>query len=341
MATFDDTVPVATILSGKLRRYHHLKWWQHITIASVFWPNVRDIFLVIAGGIQSLFRLIVWRPDVVFTKGGFVCLPVGLAAALLRIPVVIHDSDAHPGLTNRVLSKVATIIATGAPLAYYDYPLAKSFYVGIPIAPDFRVLTPELKKKFRQVRGIATDIPLVVVTGGGLGAKQLNDLVVDQLPALQEKASIVLISGREQYDELRARTPADSERFQLKAFVSDSMAELLGSADIVVSRAGATTLLELSALAVPTILVPSERLTWQIKHARMYEEHDAVLLLNESDLAQDGTLLVRSINSILSDPAKMRHLAARIQTFAKPAAAEEMAQFILDAASHRQNLVQS
>ena len=341
MATFDDTIPVSTILSGKLRRYHHLKWWQHITIASVFWPNVRDVFLVVAGMIQSFFRLIVWRPDVVFTKGGFVCLPVGLAAALLRIPVVIHDSDAHPGLTNRVLSKVATIIATGAPLAYYDYPLSKSFYVGIPIASDFRVFSPEQKKEFRRARGIAIDSPLIVVTGGGLGAKQLNDLVADQLASLQERASVVLVSGREQYDELRRRMPADSDHFQLKAFVSDGMAELLGSADIVVSRAGATTMLELSALAVPTILVPSERLTWQIKHAHMYEEHDAVVLLSESELAKDQALLVRSVDAILTDPARRRQLAASIQTFAKPAAAKEMAQFVLEAAMRRENLVQS
>ena len=262
-------------------------------------------------------------------------MPVGLAAAALRIPVVIHDSDAHPGLTNRILSKVATTIATGAPLAYYDYPLAKSFYVGIPIAPDFRVFSPEQKRQFREDRGLAVERPLVVVTGGGLGAKQLNDVVANQLTALEERASVVLISGREQYDELRERLPADSDHFQLKDFVSDGMAKLLGSADVVVSRAGATTLLELSALAVPTVLVPSERLTWQIKHARMYQEHDAVLLLSETELAEDGDLLVRSIDAILNDPAKRRQLAANIQTFAKPAAAEEMAQLILDAAISR------
>jgi len=84
--------------------------------------NIVDFFKVVGGFFQSLYKLVVWRPDIVFTKGGYVCLPVGIAAHVLRIPLVIHDSDAHPGLTNRILSQWATAIATGAPLEYYQYP---------------------------------------------------------------------------------------------------------------------------------------------------------------------------------------------------------------------------
>ena len=130
VGTFDETIPVETILSGKLRRYHHLTLWQHIMWPSLMWQNLKDVFKVAGGFFQSVAKLIMWRPDVVFTKGGFVCLPVGLAAKLLGIPLVIHDSDAHPGLTNRILSRWATAIATGAPLEYYDYPVSKATYVG-------------------------------------------------------------------------------------------------------------------------------------------------------------------------------------------------------------------
>ena len=98
---YDPEVRVDTIISGKLRRYHHLTFLQHLTIPSVLWPNLRDGVLVVAGVVQSVNKLLIWRPDVVFTKGGYVCLPVGWAARFLRIPLVIHDSDAHPGLTNR------------------------------------------------------------------------------------------------------------------------------------------------------------------------------------------------------------------------------------------------
>ena len=85
------------------------------------WANFSDLFRTGWGFLESVAKLLLWRPDVVFTKGGFVCLPVGLAARALNIPLVIHDSDAHPGLTNRILSRFATKIATGAPLKYYPY----------------------------------------------------------------------------------------------------------------------------------------------------------------------------------------------------------------------------
>ena len=130
MHHFDDTIPVQPIFSGKLRRYHTLPLWrQLLRPVTIVFPNLRDIFFVVCGFVQSFFKLLVWRPDVVFTKGGYVCLPVGLAAKILRIPLVIHDSDAHPGLTNRVLSRWATAIATGAPLEYYPYPKKISRYV--------------------------------------------------------------------------------------------------------------------------------------------------------------------------------------------------------------------
>ena len=113
---FGEEIAVSSISSGKLRRYNHLTFWQHFTIPSVLWGNLVDFFKNILGVFQSLAKLIFWRPDVIFCKGGFVCVPIGLAAWLLRIPIVTHDSDAHPGLANRILAKFAKAIATGAPL---------------------------------------------------------------------------------------------------------------------------------------------------------------------------------------------------------------------------------
>ncbi|HZJ34543.1 MAG TPA: glycosyltransferase, partial [Candidatus Angelobacter sp.] len=103
MSNFDAKIPVYTIIAGKLRRYHHLSAMRQLLWPSLVLSNIRDSFLVVVGFLQSVVKLITWRPDVVFTKGGYVCLPVGIAARILRIPLVIHDSDAHPGLTNRIL----------------------------------------------------------------------------------------------------------------------------------------------------------------------------------------------------------------------------------------------
>jgi len=331
MGNFDKKIPVDTILAGKLRRYHHLTLLRQLTWPSLVFSNIKDGFLVIAGFFQSFAKLIVWRPDVVFTKGGYVCLPVGIAARILRIPLVVHDSDAHPGLTNLILSKWATAIATGAPLEYYPYPVAKSHYVGIPIAPEFHQFTDEEKTKAREKWGISADYPLIVVTGGGLGASRINDAVALKLDDLLAKYSIVLISGMGQYDELRSITPPNNDRFQLHSFVSNDMALLLGAADVVVTRAGATTILELAALAKPTILIPNGKLSGghQLKNAAVYLKSSAVKVIEEDPMVSDPQVLVTAIDDVLSHPEDSQKMAQVFNSFARPNAANDVANMVI------------
>ena len=332
LSSLDADVPVETILAGKFRRYHHLSVWQHILWPSLMLANVKDAFLVGFGFIQSLFKLIIWRPDVVFTKGGYVCLPVGLAAHVLRIPLVIHDSDAHPGLTNRVLGRYADTIATGAPLEFYDYPKDRTHYVGIPISDKFTPYTRDEQKAAKGEWGVASDQPLIVVTGGGLGARRVNNTVEKVLKKLQRFGSVVLVSGQGQYDELRSLLPPDSDRFQLHPFVSN-MHSLLGAADIVVTRAGATTILELAALAKPTILIPNAALTGghQLKNAAVYEQAGVVMVLDEDEMVERPDNLVDTIKVMFDEPRQTRAMAKRFMTFSKPNAAKEMAELILKA----------
>ena len=170
---FDENIPVELIIAGKLRRYHGKSMSFHLH-PSILFPNLRDGFKVLIGFFQSLFKLLAWRPDVIFIKGGYVCLPVGYAARLLKIPLVLHDSDAHPGLTNRLLSPFARAIGTGAPLKYYNYPPEKATYVGIPVAPEFRPYSESERRELKEKLGFDGDKPLVVITGGGLGAARGN-----------------------------------------------------------------------------------------------------------------------------------------------------------------------
>ena len=307
-------------------------------LRQLFWPslvlkNIGDGFLVLFGVIQSLAKLIFWRPNVVFTKGGYVCLPVGFAAHVLRIPLVIHDSDAHPGLTNRVLSRWASAIATGAPLKYYHYPPEISNYVGIPISGSFHEFSRTERIKARKEWGIDQHNPLIVVTGGGLGAKRINDATVQVLPQLMELGTVVLISGALQYDELLPVTPHDDNRFQLHAFVSKGMADLLGAADVVVTRAGATTILELAALSKPTVLVPNGKLTGghQLKNAKVYKDARAVKIVDEESMVVDPTLLTGAISDVLGHREASEAMAKRFATFARPNAAKDMADMILHA----------
>lgn len=332
MASFDDSVAVHTITAGKLRRYHHLTLWQHILWPSLMMKNLGDGFLVGVGFIQSLVKLILWRPDVIFTKGGYVCLPVGMAARVLGIPLVIHDSDAHPGLTNRILSRWATSIGTGAPLEYYHYPKSKSTYTGIPINTEFKPYTKAQQWDAKREWGVNPDKPLVVVTGGGLGARRLNNTLATVLKNLNKSSSVILLSGVGQYEELKARLPKNSEHFQLHAFTS-KMPQLLGAADVVVTRAGATTILELAALAKPTILVPNAALTGghQLKNAAVYHDAKAAVVLDEDATVLNPKLLLQAISDLLDNPKATNAMARRFASFSKPNAAKDMARLILQA----------
>ena len=338
MGHFDDSIRIDTIISGKLRRYHSLTLWQQLrNLRGIVLPNLRDMVLVGVGLVQSSIKLLLWRPDVVFTKGGFVCLPIGLAAKLLGIPLVIHDSDAHPGLTNRMLAKWATAIGTGAPLKFYSYPTKISHYVGVPVVAEFTPYSAERRRRIKQQLGFTAERPLVVVTGGGLGAKRLNDAVAEQLQLLLARTNVILISGEGQYDEMRALTPQNDERYQLHSFVSKGMADMLGAADVVVARAGATTILELAALAKPTILVPNGYLTGghQLKNAAVYAEKNAVSIIDENELEARPELLYDEIMNILADGSRQRVMAQVFSEFAKPHAARDMALLVLAAVKNQ------
>ena len=334
MENFDPDMPVSTIFSGKFRRYNSIPMWRQLLHpVSIVWPNLRDMGLVILGIIESFIKLIIWRPDVVFTKGGYVCLPIGIAARALRIPLVIHDSDAHPGLTNRILSRWAAAIATGAPLKYYSYPPEISYYVGIPIKSNLSAPneTEQAKLKRELIGGDGRQ--LVVITGGGLGAKRINDAAAACLDRLRQTAFIVLVSGSSQYDELRDKLGPDDDSFQLHGFIARDMTKYLAAADIVVARAGMTTILELAALARPTILIPNGFLTGghQLKNAAVYADADAVEVLDEHQIDATPQVLGDAIEALLHDQDRRRSLSSKLAEFARPEAAKLVSQLILDA----------
>ena len=326
---FDETIPVELIIAGKIRRYHGKSMAFHLH-PSILLPNIRDVFLVGIGFIQSFCKLLRWRPDVILIKGGYVCLPVGYAARLLKIPLVLHDSDAHPGLTNRLLAPFAAKIGTGAPLEHYNYPDVKAEYVGIPVAEEFRPYSAAERRQLKAKFGFDPARPLVVVTGGGLGAARLNEAVVATREQLLAEASVFLISGKHQFDELKERVD-DRAGWRLEAFVHHGMAEVLAAADVVVARAGATTLLELAALHKPAVIVPNGMLTagHQLKNAKVYQDALAAVIVEESTLEQTPEVLSKKVIGLVKSPRILAGLGRNIGTFAKPNAAKDMAAMLL------------
>lgn len=327
-------VHVKRIYAGKLRRYHGVSLWRHLIDVPTMFKNIRDLFLVGLGLLQSLKLIIKVKPDVVFTKGGFVCLPVGLAARLRGVPLVIHDSDAHPGLTNKILARDAVAIATGAPVENYPYPKERTRYVGIPVSTAYRPLTAKEQQKCKAALGLS-DIkkPLVVVTGGGLGARTLNHVMTSIAGTLVKDISILQITGKDNYNETVEQAPEHVD-YIIKPFITEGLALAFGAADVVVTRAGATTLSELAAMAKPTVLVPNPKLTGghQLKNAAVYAKAKAAIVLNEQKLILNPLTLKKAIDLLLKDPKKRQSLAKAIHAFAKPEAAVDTAALIAHAA---------
>lgn len=335
MKRADFAIPVNTITAGKLRRYHGVSWVKQLLDIPTTLRNVRDVVLVAVGAIQSLWMLVRWRPDVVFSKGGYVCLPMGFAAHILKIPLVIHDSDAHPGLTNRILARWARYIATGAPLEHYSYPESRARYTGIPIDQAFTPLTASQIKEARGDLGLPDATrPLVVVTGGGLGARRINQamlMIAERLIA--DGVSVFHITGQNEFHACEKQAP-DSVHYRLVPFVTRDMARVLGAGDVVVTRAGATTMLELAALQSAVVIIPNPMLTGghQMKNAAVYESADAAVIVDEATLPANPGHLYEAIAALLKSDDRRSMLGKNLHQFARPDAAIDVAKLVVEAA---------
>lgn len=324
-------VEVRVIHSGKFRRYAHLTRLQHLTVPGLAWNNFKDLFKIGAGFFESVALIREFKPDVVFTKGGFVCLPVGLAAHLLKVPLVIHDSDTRPGLTNRFLAKWADVIATGSPLSNYNYPAIKSHYIGVPIGPQFKPKTAAEQAQAKKQLGFKAHKLLVVAVGGGLGAASINHAMNRAAKALLEQGvGAYVVAGKAHYDATLQAAP-HNESYKIVPFVYEKMDEILGAADIVVTRGSATFLQELAGLGKATIIVPAHQLSDQIKNAKVFHGADAAVVVDNNGIEQDDRL-ERAILTLADDPMMRKRLGERLHKFAKPRAAKELAKLIMTAA---------
>ena len=325
-------MPVKRLCSGKLRRYTNFGFWDYICHFGMVLSNIFDGFKLIIGIWQSFWRLLLSRPNVIFLKGGYVCLPVGIAAHWLKIPYVIHDSDAAPGLTNRILAKHATKIATGMPLDFYKYPEGRAIWTGIPISGDFKPVSSTEQSKLKKELGFDKDKKLVVVTGGSLGARHINEATVKILPELLKKSSVVLISGQTDYEALKKDNAEllENKDFQLLSFTNE-IVKYFGAADVVVSRAGASTLSELSSMKKAVVLVPNHKLPGfhQVKNAENYEKSNAALLVADAEEGVDESKLFDAIFKFLENDKLREEYGKNLAKFAKNDAAKELAEIVL------------
>lgn len=333
MAELPIAVKVRTIPSGKLRRYAHFSWWHYVRHFSIVIANIIDAFKTFAGFIVSMGIIMRFRPNVVFAKGGYVCLPMGFAAKLLGVPLVIHDSDVLPGLTNKILSRYADAIGTGMPLENYTYNPAISEYVGVPISADIQAVTAKMQARYRHDIGLPIDKKIVVAVGGGLGSVVINDAIVACARTLRSQDDILFynVTGAKNIEAAKERSEG-LENYIAEPFIYKDMHKVLGAADVVVTRASATTLQELAGLRKAVVAVPARQLGDQKQNAKLFAKYDAIVALQDDTLQEE---LASIITGLLGDERRRDQLADHLHQFAKPDAARDMARLITASAQDR------
>lgn len=275
----DFQIPYYGISTGKLRRYLDIK-------------NFTDPFRVIKGFAEARKHLKEIRPDVVFSKGGFVSVPVVRAAASLHIPCIIHESDMTPGLANKLCIPAATKVCCNFPETLQLLPKDKAVLTGSPIR---RELAKGDKLAGLNLCGFTANKPVIMVIGGSLGAANVNAAVREALPKLLEDYQVVHLCGKGKMDNLLLNTPG----YKQFEYIKTELKDLFAMADLVISRAGANAICELLALKKPNILIPLPAASSrgdQLLNAKSFEAQGFSIVLHEEDLTTD--LLVDKIHDL-------------------------------------------
>lgn len=330
---FDE---VHFVTAGKFRRYHGQNFLARLIDFKTNLLNARDFFKVIKGLYQARRLLKKIKPDVVFSKGGYVVVPVGLAAARLGVPIITHDSDALPGLANRLVGRRAYLHTTGMPANDYNqlYPAETVKYVGVPVDERLKTVTPQIQIQYKKRLGMPADGFVLLVSGGGLGSKTLNDKIITIAKDLlnDPKFYILHFCGEMHQPAVKDGYRRSLDEDQLKRVklvpFSDEFYVFSGAADLVIARAGASTLAELALQQKACIILPAAFLTGghQSKNAEILRQHDAVITKTDNIEPQK---LLGLIKDLQLNPKRRAELAHNLSSLAKPQAAEELAELIL------------
>lgn len=272
-------IPYYGISSGKLRRYFDLK-------------NFTDPFRVLKGFSEARKLLKQLKPDVIFSKGGFVTVPVVIAAGRLKIPAIIHESDMTPGLANKLCIPSAVKVCCNFPETKAHLPEGKAVVTGTPIRPE---LLQGDADKGRAFTGFTSEKPVIMIIGGSLGAQAVNDAVRRILPELLKDFQVVHLCGKGKKDDSKN----DLKGYVQYEYIESELADLFAMADIVISRAGANAICELQALKKPNLLIPLSANASrgdQILNARSFEKQGFSMVLEEEAITDE--VLLKAVHDL-------------------------------------------
>ncbi|KND52000.1 MAG: UDP-N-acetylglucosamine--N-acetylmuramyl-(pentapeptide) pyrophosphoryl-undecaprenol N-acetylglucosam [Parcubacteria bacterium C7867-001] len=319
-ALFENQISFVSIPAGKMRRYFSLQ-------------NVSDLFVTFIGFLMALVNLLRLYPDVVVSKGGYTSVPVVAAAHLLGIPVIIHESDVKAGRANLFAAPFAQRIAITFDETASSFPAklrSRIARTGIPIRKA--IAHPETEGA-REELGLDTSVPTVLILGGSSGAKRINDMIVETLPELTQVANIIHQTGKDNFAEVGTmskltleKSTSPSRYYPFPFLNTLSMRRSAGAADLVISRAGTTTIAEIALWRKPSIIIPiPETISHdQRTNAYAYAHTGAAIVLEEGNLTPH--LFVSEVKRLLGDRALLASMADKSASFGGADAARIIAQ---------------
>ncbi|MDH6189060.1 UDP-N-acetylglucosamine--N-acetylmuramyl-(pentapeptide) pyrophosphoryl-undecaprenol N-acetylglucosamine transferase [Streptomyces sp. CZ24] len=328
----EEGIPFTTVATGKIRRYAN-------PLKMLGPANLKDMARVPLGVVQARRAISAFGPDVVLATGGYVAVPAGFAARTCKRPLVLHEQTVRLGLANRRLARSATRIAVSSESSLPLLPegvRTRAVVTGNPVRPE--VLAGHADKAVAALgpTGFDRRLPTLYVTGGAQGAQQINDMIGSVLPWLLGRANVVHQCGPSHIDALRvsaaALPPELGDRYFPTGFVGAELPDILALADVVISRSGAGTLAELTALGKPAVFVPlaSSAGNEQAHNARHLRDAGAALALEGETATPEG--LWEAVEPLLTDPAQREAMATAAREHGRPDAAARLVDVILSAA---------
>ncbi len=325
-ALFENGLIYINIPAGKIRRYASFR-------------NITDVFITFYGILKAIIILFSLYPDVVVSKGGHGSVPTVIAAHLLRIPIIIHESDAKPGRANLLAAKFATKIAISFDSAAPYFPKKVQSRIARTGTPIRKALMRVETEGARQYLNLEAGIPTIVIFGGSQGAVKINDIVLAALPEIVSFANVIHQTGQANFKEVEAmggviltKNPNASRYHPMNYLDQVSIQRVAGVADLIVSRAGANSISEISFWKKPSILIPiPESISHdQRMNAYAYAGTGAAIVIEEENLTPH--LLVSEMHRIMGDEALSKKMSASAEGFTEPDAARVLADAVLSIA---------
>ena len=321
-----ENIEVKIISSGKIRRYVN---WKSIL------ENFIDIFLKIPMGIiQSFFYIFLLSPDIIFSKGGYGSIPVVISGWIFQTPIFLHESDATPGLANKILSKFSKKIFTSFPKTEYLSP-QKIISVGNPIREE---ILEGSKEKGEKLFKLSKEKPVILILGGSQGAERINNLLLTILPKILAEFEIIHQCGQKNFNQVKAEAKVMLEKnknlekfYHPFPFLKErELKHAYKISDLIVSRAGSGSIFEIAALGKPSILIPLPEAAQnhQIKNAYAFAENGAAVVIEEANLSP--YFFLEKLKHLFSHPEELEKMSRKAKEFARPEAAQALAEYILD-----------